>query len=238
RPTDSELLATLESPVNIEFEDIHVKDILEFIQDSFEVNVVLDQREVAPAPPRDEAQAKRRDTGEPREYVTDGHVPQLTLKNVPLKDALNALGRPLNLQGVAWGHTVWLTTLDRATKEKAFPMPRAAFEEGRILDVLKSPVNIEFEEIHIKDVMEFITASFELNLVLDNRVVMPEGGDWSKPPIGSPGYETDGLIRYINLKNMPLGEALHVITRLLDLSYTVEKDYVFISTHELLNLLK
>ncbi|MBI2432633.1 MAG: hypothetical protein HYV26_07170 [Candidatus Hydrogenedentes bacterium] len=41
---------TLESPVNIEFEKIHISEIVTFIADSWDVNVVIDQRAVMPPP--------------------------------------------------------------------------------------------------------------------------------------------------------------------------------------------
>ena len=57
-PADS-LEAALAKPVNVEFEDIHIKDIFEFVQDTFELNVIVDQRVVkgqiagmAPVPDR------------------------------------------------------------------------------------------------------------------------------------------------------------------------------------------
>ena len=44
----SEMELKLRSSVNIEFEDIHIKDVMEFIQDSFDINVVIDKRAVDP----------------------------------------------------------------------------------------------------------------------------------------------------------------------------------------------
>ena len=44
----SEIELKLRTSVNIEFEDIHLKDVMEFIQDSFDINVVIDKRAVEP----------------------------------------------------------------------------------------------------------------------------------------------------------------------------------------------
>ncbi|HOC68101.1 MAG TPA: hypothetical protein PKO23_04785, partial [Candidatus Hydrogenedentes bacterium] len=41
---------TLESPVSIEFEDIHISEIVDFIADSWDVNIVIDNRVVEPPP--------------------------------------------------------------------------------------------------------------------------------------------------------------------------------------------
>ncbi|MCC6142988.1 MAG: tetratricopeptide repeat protein, partial [Candidatus Hydrogenedentes bacterium] len=46
----SETEKTLQSPVSIEFEDIHISEIVEFISDSYDINIVIDNRVVAPPP--------------------------------------------------------------------------------------------------------------------------------------------------------------------------------------------
>ena len=40
----------LESPVSVEFEDIHISEIVDFIADSWDVNIVIDNRVVEPPP--------------------------------------------------------------------------------------------------------------------------------------------------------------------------------------------
>ena len=228
-----ELKTKLETPVNLEFDSIYIKDALEYVQDSFELKVVLDQRVVAPESGAEtEAVPKGPFGGEP--YVTDGMIPYITLKDIPLKDALVALITPLNLTYQLRGDAIWISSAKRLSLDQTTTLPGADFGEGEILTKLKTRVNIEFEDIHIKDVLEFVQDSFELNLVVDGRVVVPEGGDPNSPPTGSPGFATDGMVRYINLKDAPLGETLYTITRLLNLTYTVKKNYVFISTPELI----
>ena len=48
---------TLESPVSIEFEDIHISDIVDFIADSWGINIVIDTRAVEPPAKEKPAQA-------------------------------------------------------------------------------------------------------------------------------------------------------------------------------------
>ncbi|MCF6286573.1 MAG: hypothetical protein L3K26_15465, partial [Candidatus Hydrogenedentes bacterium] len=75
-------------------------------------------------------------------------------------------------------------------------------EETKMEMVLRSPVNIEFEDIHIKDVMEFIQDSFELNVVIDKRAVEPEReavtttgvpGAFGAPPGGPGAFGAPGV---------------------------------------------
>jgi beta-lactamase regulating signal transducer with metallopeptidase domain len=232
-PAES-LEATLAQPANVEFEDIHVKDIFEFIQDTFELNVVVDQRVIKPQPMEGMATASDRPQGG-RPYASDGMVPYIILKDTPLGEFLKALTKPLQLTTQRRGHAVWIGTAEQFKLDESVTLPSAEFSEGAILDTLKSPVNIEFEQIHIKEVLAFIVDNFEINTVIDKRAIADEGADFNTPRSDSPGYTTDGMIEYINQKNVPLGEALYAITRLLNLTYAVKENYIFISSPELIN---
>jgi tetratricopeptide (TPR) repeat protein len=56
----TQLEETLESPVSIEFEDIHIQDVVNFIVDTYSINVVLDSRAVeAPQKVQPAARAPR-----------------------------------------------------------------------------------------------------------------------------------------------------------------------------------
>ena len=234
-PADS-LESILARSANVEFEDIHIKDVFEFVQDTFELNVIVDQRVVKPEqevgkdPVPDSPKG-----GKP--YASDGMIPYLNMKNTPLKEFLPALIKPLKLTSQIRGHTVWVSTSEQFTADQAVPLPAADFAEGPILDKLNGPANIEFQDIHIKDVVEFIQDKFDVNFVLDKRAIAPEGGDFNAPPPDSPGYATDGMIDYISQKDVPLGEALYVVTRLLNLTYTVKENYIYIATPELIDSL-
>ena len=46
-------------------------------------------------------------------------------------------------------------------------------EKTAIEQVLESPVSIEFEDIHISEIVDFIADSWDVNIVIDNRAVMP-----------------------------------------------------------------
>jgi prepilin-type processing-associated H-X9-DG protein len=124
--------------------------------------------------------------------------------------------------------------------------PKVPTELDRILD---SPVTIEFENVHVSEITEFISDSYGINIVLDSRVIVPP-----KPakPIGAPGadasgtgedpanspfavYVTDGRVPYINLKDIPLRDALTAVLTSLSLDFKVEPNYVFVSTPEVLD---
>lgn len=242
-PSD-DLKQAIEKSVSIEFDDIHIKSALEYLQDTFEVNFVLDQRVVRPEPP--EGGLSVPGAGAPvavaatnaegplggRPYTTDGVVTYIKLLDTPLKDVLTALLKPLGLTFQIRGHAVWVSTPAQFSSDQEVSPPSALFSDGAILTRLQSSVDIEFEGIHLQDIVQFMQEAFATNIVLDGQVIMPEGKDWNSPPLGSPGYATDGAVRYIHLRGLPLGEALYHITRLLNLTYVITEDYVYISTAE------
>lgn len=147
-------------------------------------------------------------------------------------------------------------------------------ERSRVEEVLDNPVGVVFEEIHLRDILDFITDTYEINIIVDNRVVLPpqdpedqqllgQGPPGQRPGgrgrqqsvgglagLGAQGAQgrgrgrggqgnqanieivTDGMIDYINLKNVPLRVALKTILRPLNLDYSVQHDFIWISTPE------
>ena len=205
--------------------------MLEYVSERWDINIVLwisgrsrPKRMKEPRTPR-KAQEKRA-------YASDGHVSEVT-GNAPLGDALRTLLAPLKLTHQARGHAVWVTSPELIVQDQAAPLPSAAFEEGEILKKLGSRVNLEFESIDIRDAVLFMSDSADVNFVMDKRAFRLREGE-STPVFGwsQPEDATDGIIDYMNLE-VPLGEALYVMTRLLGLTYAVHEEFVVISTPEL-----
>jgi len=223
-PADAEqaaLTQTLEQPVSLEFENIHVIEILEFIANSYEVNPVVDWRVVAP-PKRPPA----------RVYATDGIVPYLNLSNVSLRVALEALLRPLGLTFREEHGVVWISTEEQMRKDSAFAgaAPAASAQPAKGLEVLESPVSLEFENIHLQEIAEFISDSYDLNLVIDSRAVPPPGRASDNPPAGSRGYVTDGIVPYVHLSDLRLKYCLEFLLRPLNLVWIPAEGYVWITS--------
>jgi hypothetical protein len=262
----------LDSPVSIEFENIHLQEVLEFINNTWEVNMALDWRVVAPPPPRAKPTkpARTESTGifgwfaklfkserkpvpapalpaeEPEgdtasapvansRYVTDGLVPYINLRDVCLRDALVALLRPLNLTFTTYPHAVWVSSPAMIEADRGRPKPESHFKDENIMKILASPVGITFENIHLSEILEFISDSWEMNIVLDSRVIAQPRVSVTDVKLGSPGYVTNGIVQYINLANIPLEEALDILLRPLDLTYTVERGFVWVSSYDLVS---
>jgi hypothetical protein len=77
--------------------------------------------------------------------------------------------------------------------------------------------------------------SWNVNLVLDSRVVLPKGRDNAGAPLGSPGYITSGMVPYVNLKNVAFADALALLLRPMNLTFKVEKGYIWVSSYRLVN---
>jgi len=136
----------------------------------------------------------------------------------------------VNLTCKVRGNAIWISSSAQITRDLTEPLPSAPFREGKMLKSILKPVNIEFEDIHISDVLEFLQQSFDVPIVLDKRMVMPEPKRGEEPSPVLPTYVTDGIIDYINLKDLPMAEALYALTRQLNLTYRVAEDGVYIST--------
>ncbi len=163
-------------------------------------------------------------------------------------------------------------------------------KKSDIEKLLDSPVGIEFENIHLSEIVEFISDSWDVNIVIDDRVVKrppknvpapvattPTAGPGQYPGMpgvpgapgafpgapgqpgrpGAPGtigarpfapmaaqqtttnqgggdygmgYVTDGIVPYINLKDVTMREALKALLRPLNLDFAVQPGFIWIST--------
>ena len=94
---------------------------------------------------------------------------------------------------------------------------------------------MEFTNIHIKDILDFIRADFGVNFVLDDRAVSPERRDSEEESDVSHssdifyGPKSDGMIENISLSNLPISQLLTAMLRPLGLAYSVEENFVFVS---------
>lgn len=240
--TPSEALKeSLQKPTQVEFEDIHIKDVAELLQDKYDLNIVLDQRVIAPeiekhvnkafAPPSAESTTlepapEENSTSQivrlPRRYITDGHIRTVNQKDKSVEEILTIITSPLNLTLKTRGNAIWISSSAQFTQDMTIPPPSALFDEGKIIKTLSSPVNLEFEDIHISDILGFLRECYKANFNLDTRVVMPQTKADSAELPDTSQFATDGMIDYINLKDASLAEALFVMTRMLNLTYRVD----------------
>jgi len=183
-PELSKVEQTLQSPVNIEFEDIHINDIIGFVADSYGINIVIDTRAVDPPTlVQEQQQAGPGGPGAPfpggpgapgafgaqqqarpqtlaglaaqqqggfqggqfgvqgaqlggTDYFygpkSDGKVPYISLRDVTLAEALQALLRPLGLDYSIQPGFVWVSRPEIIARE-TFERVETRFYELRNL---------------------------------------------------------------------------------------------------------
>ncbi len=241
----------LDAPVNLEFQDTHVADICEFTAEYVGINVVLDFRFIQPkshARPAGASADAASGTGPEQrapeyvpaaKYVTDGMVPYLQLKDIPLKDALQALLAPLELTYEVHPEFLWITAKTQLGKDDfSNPVPAGA-EVNRVLD---ASVSIEFQDEHLVNISEFISEYLGVNIVVDKRAVRapmpaPQPTLSQDPPV--PIKDGDrvvctGYVPYIKMDDVSAREAIKALLVPLGLYYKLGPGFVFISTPELL----
>jgi type II secretory pathway component GspD/PulD (secretin)/tetratricopeptide (TPR) repeat protein len=169
----SAMEVTLESPVNIEFEDIHINDIVSFITDSWGVNIVTDNRAVEP--PK-KAQPAAQTPTQPGPPGFPGGPPGAFPGAAPGAGARG--NRPGGLAG--------LNQQGPGGRNNA---------RGNQFGQQQVPTGSE-------DIFY--------------------------------GPKSDGMVPYINMKDVSLGEALKAVLRPLGLDYSIQPGFIWISRPDII----
>lgn len=147
-------------------------------------------------------------------------------------------------------HRIWVSSGDKILRMQEFRKPFGIFpsdppervtvpvteeatdkpaEPSRIEKALDAPVSLTFENTHLNQIVAFLSERVGLNVVVDNRVVQPEPGQTpSEQP--APRYVTDGIVSHIDVKDVPLREALKTLLTPLNLEFSVQPSFIWIST--------
>ncbi len=173
----SEIERTLESPVSVEFEDIHINDIVEFIADSWGINIVIDLRAVEP--PR-----------KPQPVATPGAPP--------------APGAPM----------------PGAYPQAAPYAPPGQFRPGQFQQ--------QQPRLGIGQQQQITPFGAPAQPGVTGYQVSGATQDVYY------GFKSDGIVPYINLKNVTLAEALQALLRPLGLDYSVQPGFIWVSKPEII----
>jgi RNA polymerase sigma-70 factor (ECF subfamily) len=203
--------AAMGQRVTLKFENESLTAVLEFLSEFLEINIRLDQRVVTPEGALDEA---------PSTIVTDGIVPYVNLREVALSQVLRALLRPLNLSYSLEPGYVWVSS--RALLEqdaKRAQLPLSASEHPPYLE---QPISLAFANDTLSDVLLSVRQSTGVRVEVDAEVLRtvqrPDTEGWPN------------RIPALSAQELPLREALTIVTRMYNLSFTVRDNTVWIST--------
>ena len=172
----SEIERTLESPVSVEFEDIHINDIVEFIADSWGINIVIDLRAVEP--PR-----------KPQPVTTPG----APMPGAPMPGAFPQAA-PYTPPG------------QFRPGQFQQQQPRLGIGQQQQISPFGAPAQPGVTGVQVSGATQ--DAYY--------------------------GFKSDGIVPYINLKNVTLAEALQALLRPLGLDYSVQPGFIWISKPEII----
>ncbi|MDQ1256976.1 MAG: hypothetical protein QG656_1577, partial [Candidatus Hydrogenedentes bacterium] len=201
----------LARPVTLEFEDIHLLDLLKSIAESQHVNLALDWRVIKPTESiLKQAPGLDRQIG----YATDGRVPYFKVSNIPLRQALESISRPLGLAFVVEPHAIWISTPERIAADAQRSRPN--IEDPALKAALDSPVSLIFEAIPVVEVLAFLGESYDLDISIDQRALDASGGA--------------AILPYLSVLDLPVIEALDTMLRMLDLTFAAKEGGIWVSS--------
>ncbi len=220
--TSAALEESLKQSISVRFENHHLADIFAYIRETYHVNIVIDPRAVQSQKTTNVVESDKR---------IDGILPFVNLQDSALGDSLQAICRPLGLVPSTYGNVVWITNEALQQSDEALPLPLSSRSgESAMLDELQKSINVELENMHLKDALEIIQDRANINIVLDKRVFLPEVDGTLETALEG---VTDGMIRRVALNNVSVAEALYTIARMLNLTYRADDGFVYIATPEM-----
>jgi hypothetical protein len=222
KPKDrrAEVERTLTNPVSMEFENIQLAEVLSFISDSHDLNIALDPRVVS----------SRAQPGTNPDFVTDGRVPYIDVRNVSIGQALRSLCRPL---GLDFAMNNGVITVSSPALLDADGFARLNDGDDSSDPSLQNTVSLAFEDVHLSEILEFVADSYDVNITVDHRAVAPRP-ERITPKLPEPPFVTTGIVPYISLKNVSMAEGLDGLLRPMNLAYSVEDGFLWVSSPELI----
>lgn len=237
--------SVLSTTVSLKFDDAHLLDVLRELQATTGLTILYDATIIAPP-----GEADRVVTPAPvvvdDPFVTDGMVPRIELHDVTVRYSLESLTGPLGLDFALEPGRIWIST-EAGIRNEVPRHPAARFDRYTGGKALDETTSLLFENRHLEEIIQFIPESYNLNVVLDYRVVrptaktlqrescLPPGTVYAQLEGATPRPVTTGLIPYIQLTDIRVGDALAAILRPLNLAFTARNGLVWISAPSLLH---
>jgi len=226
-----ELKEALSSEVSLDFTDVHLTDFVDYISNTYGVNIVIDWRVVEAPRPRGEvpgAVPGVRGHVLAEGCVTDGVVPYLKLTGVRLLEAVRVFTRGLNLTVVTYPHILFITSEERALADLSLPRPGLPpYASSSLGEVLSSEVSLDFHDVHIANFTQFVSETYGVNIMPDWRVIPRPG---VSPASAYTPKVSPARVPRILVTAAPLGETLDVVLRSINLTFYPERNYIWISS--------
>lgn len=168
-----------------------------------------------------------------KEYVTDGLVDYINLRDVELRYTLDALLTPLNLTYENEGDYFFVSSPELLAQDNDRATPESEITP-ELRDALAHHVSIEFEGEELVHVLEFLAGSAKADIAMGSKYVeirRPE----NKPPQLAILPAADWTVSYCNLRDVPLQAALDALLRQYGLDFQPAGDRILVGTPEKLS---
>lgn len=192
-----------EQVISIDFENVHIRGVLQYFSEMTGVNIVLDES-VFPIG---------------QEAIEGQPLPRVTIqrKDVKFREALAAVLRPKNLVYRLEEHLIWITTPERMEMKKVKVKEPLGPAELEIEKKAAQVVSVDFEKAHLRPVLAHLSKIIGIDIIIDEKI-FPMGED---PEAVDPSPRVT-----IRLQEIPLIEGVDVILRMKGLSYRFEDNAI------------
>ncbi len=233
----------LADDINLHFaQGTDIRDILWFLSEFLGIGVILDERVMLPPAG---GTARRVGGIDP---TVDEKVHRVDVPNMPVSDAMVAILEPMGLDYRVLPEFIWVSRPDVLQAESFEPLetrftiphgegpdtgPLTA-ETKRMVEKLHIPISVDYGRgTDIRDILPVLSEMVGVDVVLDERVMLPPAGGTVKDVEGIEPT-IDGQIRGTYFEDVPLTDALIAICKPLGLDYRIRPECVWISTPEVL----
>jgi hypothetical protein len=225
------VLEALAGDYSIEFEGIHIQRYMAILSEGTDVGFMIDSS-VCPTP------KIIPETGE-KFSPPNCTIRRMLLYSVPLSDIVTAACLQTDLDWAVRKGYVWITTPEKLELErldsgigKASAVARELKSNAMIKKNLQALVTIEFDRIHLEELLPIFEGSFGIYLVVDQSVCFPKHQSLNRlvGTTGIAGIQRDCMIDRIAVNNVPLKEALRLICQKTGLAYTIFPRFIWLST--------
>jgi len=165
---------------------------------------------------------------EGKQYVTDGLVDHINLRNVKLRHALEALLVPLHLGYENEGDYVFVSSPELLASDSDRPDVEAEIT-AELRNALLGKVSLEFENIEAVKILEYLSDSSGANIALGSKYVeirRPEG----EPPELVILPAADWHVSSYRMGDVPLYAALDGLLRQYGLDFLLVNGKVLVGT--------
>ncbi len=186
--TQNQIAEKLKKKVTLHFENAGLKSVLRYLSEVSNITIAIDAQALP---------------------IIDGTV-TINLKDISLQQALKAVIDAKGLSYQVEHEYIWVTTSDKIRQKRVVERKQNV---NFLSKELKKKVSVNFAHAPLRAVLNYLSRSCRVNIVLDEKVFQ----------------ETDHKVS-IDLKDLSLQQALEVILRAHGLSYQVKEEYIWVST--------